>query len=207
MSVLEEYRKETPFFARDNMLDIWKNCTELSFRGFGIKKRKSPKTPKNFDTWSKESQEKWKQTMQLKLEQQERWDLMFIHNETHVVDGLCRKIVYLIDRANTLNPQYLFECDDQRLKQDEAIGYCNNLRRELNHIADTIPCNKNFVALLTEKIDKELDALRGWRKSCNSKRKDVIAKEIKQRKSVAEKIGFITKNEDLTNHLEEISNS
>lgn len=58
--LLESQRKETPFAARDNMLDIWKHATELSFRGFGRKKRKMPKEPKNFEKWSEESREKWR---------------------------------------------------------------------------------------------------------------------------------------------------
>lgn len=47
--VLEDKRSETPFAVRDNALDIWKQVTELSFRGFGKKKRKMPKTPSNFE--------------------------------------------------------------------------------------------------------------------------------------------------------------
>lgn len=175
--LLESQRKETPFAARDNMLDIWKHATELSFRGFGRKKRKMPKEPKNFEKWSEESREKWRINMKEHVCEQEKWDLTFIQNETRVVDSLCRKIVYLIDRANTLNPQYLCECDQQRIMQDEAIGYCKNLERELNHIADTIPCNKNFLAIMTEDIEKELTILRGWRKSCNAIRDRVIQKE------------------------------
>lgn len=48
--VLEDKRAETPFAARDNMLDIWRKTTELGFRGFGRKNRKNPKEPRNFST-------------------------------------------------------------------------------------------------------------------------------------------------------------
>lgn len=44
----EDEREETPFATRDNMLDIRKHITELCFRGFGLKRRKLPKTPRNF---------------------------------------------------------------------------------------------------------------------------------------------------------------
>ena len=88
--------------------------------------------------------------------------------------------------------------------QNEAIGYCNNLKRELNHIADTIPCNKNFLVILTRDIDKEIAILRGWRKSCNVKRKEVLAKEIKQRADTAEKLGFIIAAEDVQTALNTI---
>lgn len=200
--VLENKRTETPFAVRDNMLDVWKQITELTMRGFGKKKRKMPKIPKNFNKWSEVSQEKWKKTEEEKLIQKEKWDMIFIENETKVVDNLCREIVYLIDRANSMNPQYVCECDKQRLMQDEAIGLCNNLHRELNHIADTIPCNKNFLAIQTDSIEKEIALLKGWRKSCNSTRINTITKEIQQRKTSAEKINFIVGNDDINRSLD-----
>ena len=122
MSVLENQRTETPFTARDNMLDIWEQVTELSFRGFGKRKRKLPKIPRNFEIWSPESQERWRRSSAEQTAQYEAWDMNFIRNESRIVDDLCRKIVYAIDQANTINPQYLCECDKQRLLQDEAIS-------------------------------------------------------------------------------------
>ena len=50
--VLENKRKETPFEARDNMLEHWNQLTELSFRGYGLQKRKPPKEPRNINEWS-----------------------------------------------------------------------------------------------------------------------------------------------------------
>lgn len=194
--VIEGKRKETTFAVRDNMLDVWKQLTELSYRGFGKKLRKMPKTPRNFETWSKESQEKHIEKMKRILEFQELCDRKFIETETTVVDGLCREIVKLIDMANSINPQYLCECDQQRLWQDEAIGLCNNLKRELNHIADAMPCNKNFSAEVTENIQREIELLRGWRKSCLNIRTNVIKKEIKRRETVAEKMGFVLLKDD-----------
>jgi hypothetical protein len=95
--ILKKDRKETKFEVMDNMLDIWKQITELSFRGFGKRMRKNPKIPKNFNEWSKESQNRWITNAERKLQQQEQWDMNFINNETQVVDNICRKIVQLID--------------------------------------------------------------------------------------------------------------
>jgi len=145
--ILKKDRKETKFEVMDNMLDIWKQVTELSFRGFGKQKRKKPKIPKNFDEWSEKSQNDWITNTNERTLRQEQWDMNFINNETQVVDNICRKIVQLIDQANTMVPQTIMEFDQKRLWQDEAIGLCNNLKQELNHIADTIPCNKNFLAI------------------------------------------------------------
>ena len=128
---------------------------------------------------------------QEKLAQQEEFDRNFIANETQVVDDLCRRIVQIIDRGNIVKPQYVCECEELRLMQDEAIGLCSNLKRELNHIANVIPSNKNFLALVTEDIEKEIALLRGWRKLGNTLRTKAIEREIEQRKTVAEKMGFV----------------
>ena len=172
--ILKKDRKETKFEVMDNMLDIWKQITELSFRGFGKRMRKKPKIPKNFNEWSEESQNRWIANAERKLQQQEQWDMNFVNNETLVVDNICRKIIQLIDQANTMIPQTIMEFDQKRLLQDEAIGLCNNLKQELNHIADTIPCNKNFLAIQTDSIDREISLLRGWRKSFNNKLKNGV---------------------------------
>ena len=195
--ILENQRKETPFEVRDNMLELWNQLTELSFRGYGIQKRKPPKEPKNFETWSEKSKEEYNKKLQAKLEMQRHWDQQFIDNEFKVIDDLCRHIVYLIDRANSMNPQYLCECDQQRIMHDEAIGLCYNLKRELNHIAETIPCNKNFLSKQIDTVLKEISLLQGWRKSQNANRSTVLQKEINRRKKAAEKAGFILMTEDL----------
>lgn len=80
---------------------------------------------------------------------------------------------------------------------DEAIGLCKNLMRELNHIAETIPCNMNYLALQTESINKEIDLLKGWRKSFNLKRNEVLTAEIKRRTKAAEKLGFVLMTDEL----------
>ena len=194
--LLENERKETPFEVRDNMLELWNQLTELSFRGYGLQKRKPAKEPKNFSVWSEESRKKYIEKQQAKLEMQRHWDQQFVDNESRVIDEMCRRIVHLIDRANSMNPQYLCECDQQRLMHDEAIGLCNNLKRELNHIAETIPCNKNYLAVQTDTIVKEISLLQGWRKSQNPVRDKVLQKEIKRRKTAAEKLGFVLMSED-----------
>ena len=188
---LEDKRAETPFAARDNMLDIWTHVTELCFRGFGKKKRKMSKEPRNFSEWSEESRNKWCIRQEENVKHQEYFDNLFISRETAVLDNLCRQIVYNIDGANELKPQYVFECDMQMKMQDDAIKICCNMKRELNHIIVSIPSNKNFIVKLQEDIDTEIKILRGWRQSYNAIRKKAIENEINQRMNVADKIGFI----------------
>ena len=131
---LEDQRAETPFAARDNMLDIWMHITELCYRGFGKKPRKMPKTPKNFSEWSEESRQKWQISQEALTKRKEYYDSLFISRESAVLDDMCRQIVFLIDGAIDLRPQYLFEYNKMRGMQDDAIIKCCNLKRELNHV-------------------------------------------------------------------------
>lgn len=177
MSVLSENRKETPFAVRDNALDIRRQVTELCFRRFGKKPRKPPKEPSNWSDWSTESKQKWLDNQEVKRQQAEQFDEWFIANERAILDRLMRRMIFTIDQANMINPQYIAECDQQRLMQDEAIGLCGNLIRELNYISETIPANKNFIVKTVAYIDKEISMLRGWRKSCNETRKKIKNKQ------------------------------
>lgn len=170
------------------MVNVWNQLTELSYRGFGLKKRKMPREPKNFKNWSDDSKKKWFINNEERIAQQERFDVIFIERETEVIDNMCRNIVQLIDKANSMNPQYLCECDTQRIMQDEAIGFCKNLYRELNHVADTIPCNKNFLTIQTDSINREIELLESWRKSCNKIRNNVIEKEILRYNKIRDKL-------------------
>ena len=191
MSVLVDNRKETTFAVRDNALNMRRQITELAFRRFGKKPRKLPKQPSNWEIWSEQSKENWTKQQEEKRKQAEQFDEWFIQNERAILDRLIRKIIFNIDTANCINPQYLNECDKIRDLQDEAIGLCSNLIRELNYIGDTIPSNKNFIVITVEIINKEIGLLHGWRKSYNETRSRILEKEIGRRKTAAEKAGFV----------------
>lgn len=100
----EDARSETPFATRDNMLDIRKELTELCYRGFGLRKRKPPKIPKNISTWSEESQQRWLKGKEAEIAWQEQCDRAFIKREADYLLDTCRTIVNLIDSGNTMEP-------------------------------------------------------------------------------------------------------
>lgn len=177
----EDQRKETPFATRDNMLNIRNHMEELCLRGFGLRKRKKAKEPKNFNEWSEESREKWIKNQEELYEWQSHCDRIFIEDETKWIRATCREIVGLIDDANGMNPQTEHECDMQRDLQNEALRLCKRLRREINHIADTIPCNKNFLVIQDKEITDEINLISGWRKSCNPLREEAMKKDAMRR--------------------------
>lgn len=170
---LEDERAETPFAVRDNALDMRIQITELSFRQFGKKPRKLPKEPSNWSEWSEKSQQDWLQKQEVKRQQAELFDGWFVMNERTILDRICRNIVFNIDKANAIKPQFIFECDEQRKLTDEAIGLCSNLKRELNYIMDVLPSNKNFITQTMGIIEKEIYLLRKWRTWCNKYREKV----------------------------------
>lgn len=182
----EDERRETPFETRDHMLDIRQHLEELCFRGFGLRKRKAPKIPGNFSEWSPESQERWKNSQAEMLEWQQKCDRDFVEEESKWMRQTAREIVNLIDRANRMSPQTEHECDIQRDMQNEALGLCSNMERELNHIAATIPCNKNFAVKLTKDIEHEIALIQGWRKSCNPIRAEAMKKDAIMRMKATE---------------------
>ena len=175
--ILQVNQKETPFDVRDNAIDLRQAITELSFRRFGKKARTIPNTPSNWEQWSEISRNRWLEDQEQKRVQAEEFDNWFIQNERTILDRLLRRIIYDIDAANIMQPQYLFEYEKQRELQDDAIAYCSNLKRELNYIGETIPANKNFIVKVVGIIERELALLRGWRKFCNKNRAKVIDDE------------------------------
>ena len=202
---LENQRSETPFAARDNMLDIRQHITELCYRGFGLKKRKLPKEPKNFVQWSDVSKQRWYETETKNLEWKTACDMRFIEKESDVLDNLCREITFLIDGANGIFPKYVFEVLDRRRMQNQAMQLCSNLKRELNYIMSTINSNKNFIVKVEEEIQNEINILRGWRKKCDTDFDTILEKEINHKKTVAEKVGVIIDFDTYKDAIREMS--
>ena len=155
----QDARKPTKYSSRDGILDIWNIVTELSQRYFGIKERKLPKEPSNFNQWSEESKEKWKKNNLEKIKKAMEWDWSFIVHESRIVDNICREIAYALDRATSMEINFLCDWQEQYDLYKKAIGTYHNLECELNHIASAIPSNKNFLTKLTDRIEEELKIL------------------------------------------------
>lgn len=94
---------------------------------------------------------------------EDNFDVWYIDEERHAVLALVREISHHIRAANTIYPQYKAEFYERRLEWDRAMAACNKLQDELQHIAETLPADKNKymnIVLNVEHIYNELHALR-----------------------------------------------
>ena len=80
---------------------------------------------------------------------------------------LLRDLVMHITAANSIYPTMLIEAEERRLLQNKAICTCECLLQELNHIADVLPVDANKIQPYIYMCDREVQLLKGWRKSDN----------------------------------------
>ena len=56
---------------------------------------------------------------------------------------------------------------ERRVQQDLAIGQCYRLVQELQYAIETLPVDVNSFLRFGEDIQREIDLIKGWRKSDN----------------------------------------
>lgn len=174
-------RGESKFEVLDHAIILKNMIRELSIlRNFGYKVRTS-KTPKNFETWSDASKERWKQKEEERLKKLEWLDRHFlVEKRRHVEDDLMR-MMHGISAANAVQrPSFMAEADERRIQQDRAIAACEDLRIDLQDIMDTVPVNKNWMTHIEPDIAKEIVLLKGWRKSDNNIRMAIRNSDMKR---------------------------
>lgn len=69
----------------------------------------------------------------------------------------------------------------RRKYQDVAISECYALLQEVQYIVACFDVNINKLQPVLDKIETEVDLLKGWRQSDNKKRKDRLKKIEKQK--------------------------
>lgn len=87
-------------------------------------------------------------------------------------------MIHEIFLANEIYPQHLCECDERRMHQDLALGYCENLIQELQYVITTLPVNIEKYETITKMIVHEQNLIKGWRKSDNKVCKKILEKEL-----------------------------
>lgn len=95
-----------------------------------------------------------------------------------------------ITAANSIYPTNESEYYDRRNYQNHAIGNCEQLLQEMQYIISVIPVDVNKFMPYTKMIVKEIQLLKGWRKSDNRILKSIRAKQNKE----------ITKNNEKDNN-------
>lgn len=144
--------------------------TDGLLRNFGYRRREI-RTPSNFSEWSKESQDAWMEKQRSNLEKLEAFDKWYIESMRDTILHSLQQMIASISMANSIYPTTMEECNERRLFQDRAIGYCHILMQELQYVIETLPVNVEKYAPYGDAISSEINLLKGWRKSDNKVRR------------------------------------
>lgn len=178
MSVLKANQKPSPFEVEHYAYKIRTVITDLALRKFGLKEYVEKPKPETYSKWSQQQKDGYDKSVAKNKERYEAFIEWFIPDEQKSILNLCRNMIHEIFLANEIYPQYLCECDERRLHQDLAIGYCENLIQELQYVITTLHVNIEKYETITKMIVHEQQLIKGWRKSDNKVRKKILEKEL-----------------------------
>lgn len=169
MSVLKSKRKPSQFEVFHHLNKVRKEVTDLLLRDFGYSKRKAAqRLEKKFSGRSyEELTDVEKEIYDHFRKQQEAFDTWFIEDERKAVLDCLRSIGEHVYTANSIYPTYYEELVERRVHQDLAIGQCYRLVQELQYAIETLPVDVNSFLRFGEDIQREIDLIKGWRKSDN----------------------------------------
>lgn len=178
MSVLKANQKPSPFEVEHYAYKIRTVITDLALRKFGLKEYVEKPKPETYSKWSQQQKDGYDKSVAKNKERYEAFIEWFIPDEQKSILNLCRNMIHEIFLANEIYPQHLCECDERRLHQDLAIGYCENLIQELQYVITTLRVNIEKYETITKMIVHEQQLIKGWRKSDNKVRKKILEKEL-----------------------------
>lgn len=174
MSVLKNLRSLSTMEFYKNALYIRKDLTQWLLRDFGAKK-----SPKSVKMVIKDITEEEKETVDKIFEAhgkstnkefQNEYPEWFVDFERKVITEKLYEMMTSITEANSVYPYRDFEWDLRREFQDKAVTNCYALYQELQYIVSLFPADLNRFVYLLDRIEKEIDLLKGWRQSDNKRR-------------------------------------
>lgn len=169
MSVLKSKRKPSQFEVFHHLTKLRQEITDLLLRDFGYSFEKAEKQLNHrFSNRPYEDLTDQEKIAYDKLrERNTAFDEWFIKDERQVIVDCLREITKEVYIANSIYPTCYEELVQRRLHQDEAIGQCYRLTQELQYAIETLPVDVNIFLRFGESIQKEVNLIKGWRKSDN----------------------------------------
>jgi hypothetical protein len=169
MAVLKGNRKESQFEVFHHMVKLRREITDLLLRDFGYSYSKSENyLSRAFGNKSYDELTEPEQAHYVKLKNRnEAFCNWFIIDERKEIVDCLRTIQSEIFIANSIYPMYTEELVERRIHQDLAIGNCHRLIQELQYAIETLPVDVNTYMRFAESIKKEINLIKGWRKSDN----------------------------------------
>lgn len=177
MSVPKGKRKPSQFEVFHHLANLRKDITDLLLRDFGHNSEKAKEKlsrrfgGKDYGDLSDVDKTLYDRILQ-KHESFESW---FILGEREIVVDCLRKIGEHVYTANSIYPTCALEAEERRLHQDLAIGQCYRLVQELQYTIETLPVDVNAYLRFSAQIQKEIDLIKGWRKSDNKFKRVISA--------------------------------
>lgn len=168
MSVIKAKRKESQFEVFHHLYQMRKEVTNLILFDFGFDfERAVKRVQKRFGKSVEEMNNDERVRYEKQLKKYLAFSQWFIENERTTVLNILRDITDEVFVANSIYPQYPDELVERRLHQDRAIGQCFALAQELQYAIETLPVDLNKLSRFVEIIKKEINLIKGWRKSDN----------------------------------------
>ncbi len=177
MSVLKANRKPSPFEVVHHAYKVRTVITDLALRKFGLKEYIPKPKPQGYEKWSDTQKAGYEKSVQKNIERYNAFVEWFVPDEQKSILNIVRSMIHEIFLANEIHPQYLFECDERRIHQDLALGYCENLIQELQYVITTLHVDVEKYEDITNMLKQEQALIKGWRKSDNTARKKIAGKE------------------------------
>lgn len=180
MSVIKSKRKSSQFEVFHHLTKLRKEVTDLLLRDFGYNKRKAEQNIKRkFGGKSYEELTDEEKIIYDRMKQkQDAFNNWFIEDQRKAVVDCLRSIGEHVYVANSIYPTYYEELAERRLHQELAIGQCYRLIQELQYAIETLPVNVNSFLRFGEDIQKEIDLIKGWRKSDNKLKRAISVPSI-----------------------------
>ena len=186
MSVLKNLRSLSSMEFYKNAIEMRKAITMWMLRDFGTKRnaRSVTRVVRNMDESDKATIDEIFASYGVSPNQefQCEYPSWFVEFERDIIMKILQSIIHNITRANSIYPTDDFLNEEyavRRKYQDIAISECYSLIQELQYIVACFETDINKFQPIVEKIEKEVDLLKGWRQGDNKKRKDRLKKPYK----------------------------
>ncbi len=169
MSVLKSKRKPSQFEVFHHLAKMRKEVTDFLLMDFGYSEDKAKKKVQHqFGGRSREELTDAEKERYDKIKKRmEAFNEWFIEDERKAVTDCLRNIGRCIFSANANIPQYRQELVERRILQDEALGYLETLKQELQYTIETLPVDINKYVRFSDMIEQEIKLIKAWRKSDN----------------------------------------
>lgn len=169
MSVPKGKRKPSQFEVFHHLTRLRRDITELLLRDFGYSLEKSEKRlERKFGGRPYEELTNREKTIYDRLKRRwEAFDSWFVTDERKVIVECLRDITKEVYIANSIYPTCPEELTERRIHQELALGHCYRLTQELQYAIETLPVDVDTYLQFGEAIQKEINLIKGWRKSDN----------------------------------------